>query len=905
MYKNLKIGTKILVTFLSIAIVSVSITGYFAYTRGKTALEEDSFNKLTAVREMKAHQIEDYFQQITDQVITFSEDLMIIDAMKSFQQDYHNIDSELGVTDTVMAALDVAVVDYYENEFIERLVPNLLKDVAVEDYWPEGKNSRILQYLYTASNPNESGSKHLLNDAGDNSSYSATHAAYHPIIRNYLDRFGYYDIFLVDLDGNIVYTVFKEVDYGTSLLTGPYSETNFASAFKAARDATSREFTYLVDFEPYQPSYDAPASFIASPIFDDEEKIGVLLFQMPIDRINDIMTNNEKWSDVGLGESGETYIVGEDFTLRNQSRFLIEDSDNYFKMLEEVGTSILTIGRIRNLNTTIGLQQVKTDGTEAALSGEAGVAIFPDYRNIPVLSSYKPLSIPEVNWAIMSEIDEAEAFNPVFSLRNGIAAFLLGATALIVVAAVLFSRSITQPLKELTAYSHELSQHDFKQTGSFQYSGDLAEIDERNDEIGDLASAFEVMQSELELSIASLVESTAAKERMQSELNIGREIQMSMLPLMFPAFPDHDEFTVFAKLLPAREVGGDWYDFFFIDEDLFCFCIGDVSGKGVPSALFMAVAKTLIKSRAAEDKSTASIITHLNDELSVENKSFMFATIFIGILNVRTGDLLYTNAAHNPPYVKGLDGSVRRLDGRHGLVVGPLRDSTYEEAKFVLAEGDIFLLYTDGVTEAMDPAQNLFSDKRLATLFASTDYKSMEEVVESTLSAVKQFEAGSDQADDITVLAIQFSGAGQQTADATLDLTIQNQISEINSVNLRFDTFAEEQHIPPSIVGRMHMVFEELLSNIIMHGYSGENDHDIVIKVQASPQRLKVTIVDDGVPFNPLDSDTPDITLSLEEREIGGLGVHLVRTMMDNVSYERDGENNVVIVVKNITSEQG
>jgi sigma-B regulation protein RsbU (phosphoserine phosphatase) len=529
-------------------------------------------------------------------------------------------------------------------------------------------------------------------------------------------------------------------------------------AYEAARQAGDTDYTHLVDFEPYEPSYEAPASFIASPIFDGAEKIGVLVFQMPIDRINGIMTNNGKWSDVGLGDSGETYIIGKDLTVRNQSRFLVEDSENYFKAIEEAGTPLLTVERIRNIGTTIGLQRVETPGVEAALNGESGTAIFPDYRDVRVLSAYKPLNIADVNWAIMSEIDEAEAFGPIFALRNGLIVFLLAATAVIAVAALLFSRTITRPLKGLTAYAHELSSHDFNQDSAFEYSGSLAGIEERRDEIGDLAVAFEKMQGDLELSVANLVESTAANERMQSELNIGRDIQMSMLPLLFPAFPEHDEFSIHAQLLPAREVGGDWYDFFFIDENLICFCVGDVSGKGVPAALFMAVAKTLIKSRAADDRSTAGTITHLNHELSQENKNFMFATIFIGILDLRTGELLYTNAAHNPALVKNVDGAITRVDSRHGLVVGPMRGSTYMEEKLVLAKGDIFLLYTDGITEAMDPKQELFSEERLVTLFASEDNDSAEELVQDLIATVKEYEAGNEQADDITVLAIQYFG---------------------------------------------------------------------------------------------------------------------------------------------------
>ncbi|MFC1714536.1 HAMP domain-containing protein, partial [Candidatus Poribacteria bacterium] len=581
MFRRLKIRIKILIVLSSVAILAVGINGYISYDTGRDSLEEESFNKLTAVREMKANQVEDYFQQIIDQILTFSEDRMIIDAMKSLRGGFRKIDTELGITDMEMGNIDPKVKSYYENKYLPRLNPNLDKEASVSEYWPEDGNTRILQHLYIASNSHETGSKHLLDHADDDSSYSNIHKTYHPVIRSYLEKFGYYDIFLVDHEtGHIIYTVFKEVDYGTSLLTGPYRETNFADAFTAAKDATNRDFVKLVDFEPYHPSYNAQASFIASPIYDGEEKVGVLLFQMPIDRINDIMTNKHEWAKVGLGTSGETYIVGDDYALRNQSRFLIEDSDDYFRMIKEIGVPQGTIDKIRNLNSTIGLQEVRTKGTKTALSGETGTQIFPDYRGVSVLSSYKPLNIPvwswsrKADWVIMSEIDEAEAFAHVHALRNRILFWFAALIAVIVVIAFLFSGTITRPLKELTRYSQELSHHDFEESDSFQFSGDLNTVAHRGDEVGDLAQAFQRMEAELEDSIENLKNTTSAKERMESELNVGREIQMSMLPLIFPAFPERSEFAVHAHLLPAREVGGDFYDFFFIDEDRFCLCIG-------------------------------------------------------------------------------------------------------------------------------------------------------------------------------------------------------------------------------------------------------------------------------------------------------------------------------------------
>ena len=899
MLRSLKIRTKIRIAFALIAIAAVSVIGYLAYSSGKSAHEEEAFKKLTAIREMKAGQIEAYFQLISDQVITLSEDRMTIAAMRGFEDGFRFVGTELDYSPSEMESIQREINTYYEDEFIGRLIVNLLEDISASAYVPSDETTQILQYLYTASNPNAVGSKHLLDDAGDGSIYSNIHETYHPIIRNYSDRFGYYDIFLVDLDGNIVYSVFKEVDYGTSLLTGPYSETNFAEAYIQARDADEKTSHALVDFEPYQPSYDAPAAFVASPIFDGEEKIGVLVFQMPIGRIDAIMTSNQQWEDVGLGESGETYILGDDFTLRNQSRFLIEDEENYLQILKDREFPIPIVAKIRSLNTSIGLQEVTSNGGIAALEGEEGEAIFPDYRGVSVLSSYKPLDIAGVNWAIMSEIDETEAFQFVTELGNRTLAFLLFTIVGVFAVATWFARSITNPLSKLTGYSRALSKHDFGQDEPFAHSAELDEISVGEDEIGELAGAFQIMQTELDDSITTLIETTTENERMESELNIGREIQMSLLPL---DFPDDPRITIHAQLVAAREVGGDWYDFFFIDEDRVCFNVGDVAGKGVPGALFMAVAKTLIKSRAALDHSTASIIEYTNRELNKDNTNIMFATIFLGILNIRTGELLYTNAAHNPPYIVSQDRKVVPLDHRHGVMVGPMPDSKYEEERIALTDDDLLVIFTDGVTEAMNPSVELYSEERLERLLSSRDSRPAKEMIDSIFSEVNQFASGAEQSDDITVLAVQYHGASQDSDDRQLSMTIKNEVSEIERFQGQFADFAAEQGISPTIMQKVQVVLEEVLSNIIFYAFDDNKDHEIEITMDINEEHLNLTIViiDDGLPFNPLEAEKPDTRLALQDREIGGLGIHLVINLMDEVTYERRGEQNVITLTKKI-----
>jgi sigma-B regulation protein RsbU (phosphoserine phosphatase) len=393
------------------------------------------------------------------------------------------------------------------------------------------------------------------------------------------------------------------------------------------------------------------------------------------------------------------------------------------------------------------------------------------------------------------------------------------------------------------------------------------------------------------------------KDKMKEELNVGRKIQLSMLPSEFPAFPDHDEFDVYATLQPAPEFGGDFYDFFFIGDDRFCFCIGDVSGNCIPAASFMSIAKSIIKSRAGDDFSTASILTHVNEELCGVSKAATFATLFMGILNIKTGMLLYTNAGHKPPYIREGQGSLEMLNRLHGPVLGTVRGLVYKEDKIMLSKNDMLLTYTDGVTEAKDKANNLFSDKRLAEFMASCEFKSVEDIVQATVSEVKRFKNEADQLDDMTVMAVQFLRTPEETAGPKLELMIPNRLSENSRVKKHFDTFAEDYGIPEKVRLKINVVFDELLTNIISYAYQDNKEHDIGIKVELSADRLKVSMVDDGIPFNPLGVETPDTELPLEERKIGGLGIHLVRNMMDKVSYRRRIHKNVITVVEYLAAD--
>jgi sigma-B regulation protein RsbU (phosphoserine phosphatase) len=392
----------------------------------------------------------------------------------------------------------------------------------------------------------------------------------------------------------------------------------------------------------------------------------------------------------------------------------------------------------------------------------------------------------------------------------------------------------------------------------------------------------------------------AQKDRMQEELNVGRDIQLSLLPQVFPPFPERESFGLHAFMEAAREVGGDFYDYFFIDEDHLCLCVGDVSGKGVPAALFMAIAKALIKSRAADDLSTASVLTHVNDELEANNEAMMFVTVFLAIIDVRNGGLLYTNAGHNPPYIKRASGEVQALAQRHGPGLGPIGGVAFKEGKDRLGEGDSLLIYTDGVTEAMNPDRALYGDDRLVNLLGSGGFADPTQTIEAVIMDVRDFAAGAEQSDDITMLALDFLKSSEGARAQRLITSMKNDLGAVGGVLGEFEAFAQQSGIPDQARKRVKVAFDELLNNIVSYGFPDGGEHEIEVMVDLLDERLMISITDDGVPFNPFQLESPELESSLEDREVGGLGIHLVRNLMDEVSYKRGVDKNIVTLITDL-----
>lgn len=744
------------------------VIGYISYNNARKSLEQQSFNKLTAVREAKADQIHDYFENIKDQLQDLAVNPVIIDATSEFKSGYSSITNDLKLDDKEIEGLKNENWDYLEKEFLSRLNKNLIIPTTLKDEVNSDPSATALQNIYITKNSNPIGQKHNMLTSNDGSNYSKAHSKYHNVFKKFIERFGYYDLFIIDNEtGKIVYTVYKEIDFTSSLSEGPLKHTNLAEAFDQVKNASSDTISKLVDYEPYHPSYNAHSSFIACPIFDGEKQIGVLAFQMPIDRINSIMTNNGRWEKVGLGKSGETYIIGEDMTLRNQSRFLIEDSVNYFKMLRDLGVGSTTISKIKTFNSSIGLQEVKTVGTLAALKDSSDTKIFPDYRGVSVLSSYKPLHVLGMHWAILSEIDEDEAFTEIVALKRKMTVAFIVLLLVVIVTSYFMSMQLTRPIKELSIEAEELGNGNL----------DVEIKTGRKDEIGVLADNFKKMQSSITKLIMDLrhmnhtledkvIERTA---EVVEQKNIIEEKQKEIIDSILyakriqNAILAHDTYLQkhlpqhFVLFKPKDHISGDFY-WATKKDGRFYLAVCDSTGHGVPGA-FMSLLNIAFLNEAITEKNMVEpheILNHarkrLIQNMSKEgNKDGMDGILVCIDPEKKT----YTySAAHNSPLIIKNGEFVEYHADKMPIGEG-IREESFTSHKFDVKEGDMIYLYTDGYADQFGgPKGKKFKYKQLNDLLMDMHQEPLNHQKEKLAQVFVDWKGELEQIDDVCVFGI-------------------------------------------------------------------------------------------------------------------------------------------------------
>ena len=460
-------------------------------------------------------------------------------------------------------------------------------------------------------------------------------------------------------------------------------------------------------------------------------------------------------------------------------------------------------------------------------------------------------------------------------------------------------KNVTVPVDRLTEFAKSYISADNEKQDGARIAGLCEALCNNRTETGIFAMTFRTMLLDMETYIDNLAKVTADRERIGAELDVATKIQASMLPCIFPPFPTRTEFDIFASMEPAKEVGGDFYDFFMVDDTHLCTVIADVSGKGVPAALFMVIAKTLIKNYAQMGLSPCEIFNQANNHLCEGNDAGMFVTAFLSILDIENGEFTYVNAGHNLPYIKKVGSEFAVMKTPAGLVLAGFEGFSYSENSIRLENGDVIFLYTDGATEAMNAQGEFFAESRLIRSLSEWKDRGLMELLYGVKAEIDDFAGETPQFDDITMLAVKFIGL-QSCAPFTLKVAAKAE--KLGEVLAFVRTGLEKAGCDEKERTQLMVAAEEIFVNIAYYAYgSGEGekgDVEIALESSVEPHFVKIRFADSGTPYNPLSNPPPDTSLSAEERQIGGLGIFMVKKTMDEMEYEYRGGQNILAIRK-------
>ena len=437
-------------------------------------------------------------------------------------------------------------------------------------------------------------------------------------------------------------------------------------------------------------------------------------------------------------------LISSATTYKSGYSFMISKNGNFVSHPDKSHILVENIFSIADALDEPRLKEI----AEAMLRGETGFVPHVSFHlNRPSWLYYAPL--PTTGWSMGTVIPEDELFAGLHELNRQVILIAVGGFAILLVVIFTIASRMIRPLETLASTTTEIAR------GNLDI--ELPQVSS-HDEVGDLSRAFEEMRVSLKEYISNLAESIKAKERLDSELKIAHNIQMNFLPKRFPPFPDKSEFQIYARLEPAKYVGGDLFDFFLLDDNKLFISIGDVADKGVPAALFMAMTKTLMKGVAEQEPGPAELLMRVNNEIARDNDTSMFVTLICGILNLDTGELIYSNAGHNPPVLIRNNQAPEWLHIPEGFILGPIMDTVYKNDRITLDPGDLLLLYTDGVNEAMNEKRVLYSDERLIDTVTGRKSDATEDLVHLVMESVENHSGDQEQSDDITILALRYDG---------------------------------------------------------------------------------------------------------------------------------------------------
>ena len=423
--------------------------------------------------------------------------------------------------------------------------------------------------------------------------------------------------------------------------------------------------------------------------------------------------------------------------------------------------------------------------------------------------------------------------------------------------------------------------------------GDVGSINE----YVELARSVDAMEVDISNYIENITHITAEKERADAELGVAKTIQTNAVPNSFPAFPERADFDIFASMTSAKEVGGDFYNFFLIDDDHLAIMIGDVSGKGVPAALFMMQTNILLTEKARSGGTPAEILRDVNDIVCRQNQASMFVTVWLGIIELSTGRMTAASAGHDDPAVYRKGGAFELIGGEHGLFIGAFEGIEYENFEIRLGEGDKVFIYTDGVHEAVNAEEEMFTVDRMLRALNEAGTQSPEDILAHVKSSVEEFVGDVSPFDDLTMLCFELksSGGGRQTL--SVDATLEHYADVIAFI----DRLLEQNGCDEENRLRVQLAADEIFTNVATYAY-GDEGGKAEISFSCKDGIAEITFADSGVPYDPLQKDDPDLTLSPEELPVGGLGVFIAKSNMDAISYRYENNRNILTMSKNISS---
>lgn len=494
----MSIQSKLLTMLLGVSLLSALVVGYIGYNSGTDSLRDAAQQRLVQIRESRTREIEAYFQNLRDSVILDSQNTTGVQAANAFISAFDELNSK-----PVAEADKGAVTKFYDDTFVPQLEQRSQAQVDASALLPTTNAQWYLQAKYTAFS-DDFDKKLARDDAGDGSQWSAAHAKYNPYYRQLVERLGYEDLFILDTKGNVVYSAYQGVDLGTNIETGPYRGGGFQKVYNDSLHSNQLNYIEMSDLERYQPSLGVPTGFMASPIGAGGKTVGVLVIQIPMDRVNGVMTGNNDWKADGLGDTGETYLVGPDQLMRSTSRRLLESPKTYAELAIAAGVPAATANRMVQVKGTVLLQPVKTAGVAAALRGKSGVTAAPDYLGEERLSAYGPLNIPGVQWVMVANLQESEAYAPVTTFAKNLAISTAGLILLVCLASLLLAQVFTRPLRRLLDAVRKVA------GGDLQTQVPVTS----HDEFGQLGSAFNDMSRSLRTRAELLEEQQAENQQL-------------------------------------------------------------------------------------------------------------------------------------------------------------------------------------------------------------------------------------------------------------------------------------------------------------------------------------------------------------------------------------------------------